>query len=169
VFPGDSGCTVGDELRQLGLDYGTFPDDMLYAVLSVRREGEDAGFFTMPLRDRPLNDNFPMPTVVGSTICGPQPPAIEVGETYCVTITAHDIAGNPAGGTAEACATAKACEPTQYLRAQCIEVESSSGGCSAAAGRETSGATTLLLLLALALASCRRSSRGQVARRRART
>jgi hypothetical protein len=154
VFPGSSLCWTRDSLHQVTLDYDSFPADMMFGVLSVRREGEPEPFFTLPVRDRPLNDNFPMPTTIASTICGPNAPELVARDVYCATLAAYDASGNVAGGDAEVCAVAQACAETDLLSAACEpapDEPASSGGCALSQRPGGRQATIVLLLFAIAL------------------
>ncbi len=147
VFAGDgSSCwTEEDALHALELGYDQLPSDLLYGVLTIRRESELEPFATVPVRNRPQNENFPEPRVMSTTRCGPTPPALVVGETYCATLTAYDGAGNPAGGDQEVCAVAQACAPIDTLYGACEPVPPESGACSAGGP----GLSALLLLVLL--------------------
>ena len=97
--------TSGDDGpgREIVIAHDPLPAGVAFIVVSVRRHGpgEIASRQTLGLRRGMMGDRH---LTVLSSSCGyDKPPPIEVGATYCVSVIAHDAAGNASGGDVEVC------------------------------------------------------------------
>jgi uncharacterized protein (TIGR03382 family) len=149
-----SSCSSGSDLSSLRVS-AAFPADVALVEITIDMDGIEVEHFGMAPDSVPLAFAFAgcLPSI-----------ALDIRRTYCVRMTAYDLAGNAAGGEQEICTMPERCAQTttcDYQNPVCEpEVASepeAASGCTSSPGAP--GALALLLLLSSSALVRRRSRR----------
>lgn len=94
------------------VEHELLPDDGTAALIEVRREGDPAPAWRA-IRQVPMirwGGEQPLTWLDSNSCSTTGAPVLVEGATYCVRVTAFDVAGNAAGEGAEVCAASETCE-----------------------------------------------------------
>jgi hypothetical protein len=100
--------------REIEIAYDSVPLDVAFMVVSVRRldKREPPWRSVVGVGTRLWDEYRRDRTILSSNGCvGAEAPAIEIDARYCVSVVAHDAAGNASGGDVEVCDRVADCRP----------------------------------------------------------
>jgi len=144
---------VDGRVNRIRLQHGA-GEGVIWYRLQVREAEAAAPFYEAALE-------------VGATdlirpfVCGTQPPVLDPDRSYCARLTAHDAAGNTAGGEVEVCTATETCTARDV---DCLPVEecvpAKHGGCAIARGSGAGACRLGPAILAVLAVLRRRGRRG---------